>query len=156
MQYVRPPAGCERTQYRSAVITLFVLYVIALAEESALIGLALRGMQKQWQAAGMTSSVAALLPWQWIWLSLFSPCDVKMEQSTLPFPLQHGTSGQGAISKRNLLLQLSPAAADGKSLHHGRLSPGCRVDIRLPQAARCAPPAVPPPGVADHRDRLPQ
>lgn len=43
-QYVTPPPGCERVQYRSAIITLFVLYVMAFLEETALIATALRGL----------------------------------------------------------------------------------------------------------------
>ena len=42
-QYVTPPPGCERVQYRSSVITLFVLYVIAFLEETAIIAVALQG-----------------------------------------------------------------------------------------------------------------
>ncbi len=42
-QYVTPPPGCERVEYRSSVITLFVLYVIAFLEETAIIAVALQG-----------------------------------------------------------------------------------------------------------------
>jgi hypothetical protein len=44
LQYVTPPPGCERVQYRSSIITLFVLYVIAFLEETAIIAVALQGM----------------------------------------------------------------------------------------------------------------
>lgn len=43
-QRVTPPPGYERVQYRSSVISLFALYVIAFLEEIAIIAVALRGI----------------------------------------------------------------------------------------------------------------
>lgn len=44
-QTVKPPPGCERDEYRLAVISLFVLFIVALLEETAIVFVALRGEQ---------------------------------------------------------------------------------------------------------------
>ncbi len=52
-QTVKPPPGCERDEYRLAVISLFFLFIVALLEETAIVFVALRGEQTQARRACM-------------------------------------------------------------------------------------------------------